>query len=563
MIVSGRPTLDDLANTFAPFLDRERVNQTALPRKPETRRDKFERKYGMVYTAGAVLAGIGIFCALRKGGKIFDFKKFAQQHLQIYSARTREAFKRFNEYPFLQKARLRTASGISKVGQWLLNTGNFIGNLNPFKDIAFDKITKVLMIKPIFDKIQKIFTKSAKRLSFSKYTTAAKDLKSFTDTLQEAIGTIKKSPSLKFGGKTIDTNALAETLSNNSKEMLSQMRGISDKTFSGRFDRTVELLNQNSEKEFLKAMAGFKNYEGQSFFGKIYSKVKETGDFIPAKIMEPHRKDLYEKLLSSKQKLSNNILDLYQNLSKSVDNIFDSNCINDDGLRQSYLKLRDLLVKFREPAKYGVKRGEVRTALTNTLNNAVYQFERKGGSTEKAHALKSLVNLISSDKKGLVEETVSALKVLKETSPELYNKLIQQRNTFQKSLNEAISFETEKTYRKLLDFSLHSLPTDFLTMGIGAGGVAFVLANRKKSRREKISVNLEKGIPVLGAIVVSFLSNIRQVASGTGSIFLGIISGIILNRIGRTINHIYLKAGKQEVANNNSPKDLEKLKSQG
>ena len=81
---------------------------------------------------------------------------------------------------------------------------------------------------------------------------------------------------------------------------------------------------------------------------------------------------------------------------------------------------------------------------------------------------------------------------------------------------------------------------------------------------QKISLNLKNGIPILGGLIVSFLSNMRLIASGPGAIALGVISGFILNRLGNVANNKYvkyLKAQQKELSQNNNPKDLDKVKS--
>ena len=109
-----------------------------------------------------------------------------------------------------------------------------------------------------------------------------------------------------------------------------------------------------------------------------------------------------------------------------------------------------------------------------------------------------------------------------------------------------MNFETDKSYRKLLDFSLHSLTTDLFTQMAGLGTIAYILTNRKKTKEEKISANLKTGIPFAGGLLVAFLCNIRQVASGPGALFFAGIAGFILNRIGSVVSKIYLEKSQSK-----------------
>ena len=55
---------------------------------------------------------------------------------------------------------------------------------------------------------------------------------------------------------------------------------------------------------------------------------------------------------------------------------------------------------------------------------------------------------------------------------------------------------------------------------------------------ERSSIMLKSGIPIAGAISVSLISATKLI-SGTKSIALGFISGIILNRIGKFLSENY------------------------
>ena len=69
----------------------------------------------------------------------------------------------------------------------------------------------------------------------------------------------------------------------------------------------------------------------------------------------------------------------------------------------------------------------------------------------------------------------------------------------------------------------------------------YILLNRKKTKEQKISENLKVGIPVFGGLFVGFLCNLRQIASGPGSLLFATMSGFILNRLGTLVSKNYLE----------------------
>ena len=98
------------------------------------------------------------------------------------------------------------------------------------------------------------------------------------------------------------------------------------------------------------------------------------------------------------------------------------------------------------------------------------------------------------------------------------------------SFDKSINLETIEMYDKLRDLEIGSAPTDILTILIST---AMIIRSLEKTdnKREKSTIMLKSGIPIAGAIMTSLISATKLV-SGSKSIALGFISGIILNRIG-------------------------------
>ena len=537
MEISNNPTQAELLKTFAQFTDKKRLDRASLPQQKtevETSDERFEKKYGMLYTGAALAVGAGILIALHRGGKIFNFRDFLKKHTTRITAKTLEKLKSGASISFLEKAKwnilTKTTNGLKKM--------QGIGNVNPIKDIIWDRFLNAIKLKPLFDNITKTFTKFGKNLALSKYKAPQKDLLKLQQYLAEAAAKIEKIPPDAIKGG--DVKILAQKLKNLSELSSKEFNNIVS-NFGLRFDDTVKVLNANSEKEFLKTM---KNIQGKNIWQKIFGKLKEFGDFIPLKNMEPYKKQIFSPLNSSKLKISNSVLDLQKTVSSSLDNIFYDGALNNESLRKSYLKLRELLNQFVDPKKYNLRRANIRENLLKELQITADKFKNLEPNGNKTGLIEDIINIVQNDKKGAVEEAVSLCKILKKQDPFLYRQILGQRNKFQRTFNHAINFETDKSYRKLLDFSLHSLATDLLTQMIGLGTVFYIMLDSKKSTGEKVSAGLETGIPVAGGLLVAFLCNLRQVASGPGALFLAFLSGLILNRLGKITSNFYAEKNK-------------------
>ena len=540
MSVSNNVVKENLSKTFAVFLPQNRSETVHVPTQKEIKKDKFERKYGMLYTTGAVAVTAGVLYALHRGGKLTNIAQYMKQLTNRLSAKTLEKMKNSSSLNFLQKIRLNIAAGITNV----LRNMQGLGNINPVKDIMVDRaFVKIQQKTPIkaksfFDKITDIFINYGKKLAASKYNKPQADFNSFKTILNKAISEVEKLP--KDALKDTTPSALAAKL----REFLS----IAEKEFNNvkagfgtRFDGMVRILKDNSENKFVSAIT---SASGNTNREKFFNKVKELCEFIPTKEMKPYYNEIFAPLFSSKRSISNSVIDLHKTLSTSLDNIFYNKSLQNQELRQNYINLRDLLNKFLKPKKYNVQRASIRDGLKTELQKTALNFKKFMPESSKAKQVEELLSLVAKDSKGAVEEAASLLKILKNYNPELYKNLISARNKFQKSFNTAIDFETDKSYRKMLDFSLHSLSTDLFTQAAGIGTVGYIVANRKKTAKEKIPAVLKEGIPVAGGLLVAFLCNLRQVASGPGSLFLAVISGFALNRLGSIVSKKFVENEK-------------------
>lgn len=106
-----------------------------------------------------------------------------------------------------------------------------------------------------------------------------------------------------------------------------------------------------------------------------------------------------------------------------------------------------------------------------------------------------------------------------------------------KSFDETVDLECVEMFDKVRDLRLGSAPTDvltvlfsFITLSLGLG--------HAKDRDKKVSVMLKSGIPIIGALATAMYSATKLVSGGK-SLALGILSGIVLNRLGIIAENIH------------------------
>ena len=115
-----------------------------------------------------------------------------------------------------------------------------------------------------------------------------------------------------------------------------------------------------------------------------------------------------------------------------------------------------------------------------------------------------------------------------------------------KSFDKSLKLEMSELFDKLRDLEIGSAPTDILSILLSSAMITYAL-KKAKNQDERRSVLLQSGIPIIGAIAVTFISATKLV-SGNKSIIMGVVSGFLLNKIGKAIDN-HLKGDLKKVKN--------------
>lgn len=112
------------------------------------------------------------------------------------------------------------------------------------------------------------------------------------------------------------------------------------------------------------------------------------------------------------------------------------------------------------------------------------------------------------------------------------------------SFDKSVQLEIGELFDKFRDLELGSAPTDILTLVFSSGMIIFGLG-KAKNDKEKTSVMLKSGIPVIGGIATTMISATKLISGGK-SLALGFLSGLILNRIGTIADNLNKKMKRQK-----------------
>ena len=164
-----------------------------------------------------------------------------------------------------------------------------------------------------------------------------------------------------------------------------------------------------------------------------------------------------------------------------------------------------------------------------------------GYNSEAVNSIASYVaeveDVIAKSSKGELQEILTIYK--KYLPRKEYLKLKSQVESAIKSLDNSIDIETVQYVDKARDLRLGSAPTDVLSIVGTVGAVGYYL-NKADGKDEKISASLKYGIPAIGAIATSLYSTARLISGGKSMAF-GIVSGMIISKIGEAVDNLRKK----------------------
>jgi hypothetical protein len=252
----------------------------------------------------------------------------------------------------------------------------------------------------------------------------------------------------------------------------------------------------------------FKNKTYTSFISEVLAagaKNKWHGEVIPSKeIITLTLKDNHLNM----KKLAGDI-DLFAvlpNKAKMVE------------AREIRTKLKTNLDKYKQTGDKEAKESII-SSLTK-LNENVTDHNHKKLFADK-------IKLLSGSKPGNLQELMEIYK--KDLSPEEYKKLETSVNKFTKAFHNSVDSE-EKLFDKIRDLLIGSAPKDTAAIALSLGAIGFGLA-KADNDDQRTSVALKAGIPALGGIVMAVYCTTKLISSGP-SLVIGLISGVIINRLG-------------------------------
>ena len=149
--------------------------------------------------------------------------------------------------------------------------------------------------------------------------------------------------------------------------------------------------------------------------------------------------------------------------------------------------------------------------------------------TYKHDNIQHIIKQIKDNKKGLLQEMLLIYYKIAPFELEKSGALLSLKKAV-KMFDKSLNLEGNEFFDKVRDLRLGSAPTDVLTILISFITLSIGLGHAK-DKDKRTSIMLKSGIPIVGGIATAMFSAARLVAGGK-SLALGLLSGIVLNRVG-------------------------------
>lgn len=498
--------------------------------------DKIDKKKLWIKLGiGAALIGLTSFGAIKAMPKSvikkFDkFKQYLEQKIEKEATNSKTAI-------FYRTI----LQGSLKIGEKFQG----INNLVSFKDIWFKrKITdKIPFVQRACNAVTGWFDDISRYTVKRYYQSTGKKFNS----LDEFLSNVDRELLVRDKGASVTINGTTKTVAEWVRILGTNRQAVNDK-ISQNFTMTQVRERRKAMEQIMSTLE--EKVWGASFGDKTNFAKKDTYfTFVADKFLAVDKANLGQRIHRLRSEISYNILDKTKaagellHLNKRMLNPKDT--VSEKIFRELNKQLSELAGCDRNSPRFAVLKEEIFENLQAFKNNIsmakdLYKYDDKiiGAVGEHNRIIKEILN---STQTGKLDEMLEIYRGL--LSPKEFQKLEKEVRESVKSLDTSIRIESVEYFDKLRDLKLGSAPTDILTILFGFGSLGIGLASTD-DKDTQASIALKYGIPAIGGMLTSMVVT-SMLVSGLKSHFVGLVSGLILNKAG-TITDNYRKKYNKE-----------------
>ncbi|MFI3300705.1 MAG: hypothetical protein R3Y28_04715 [Candidatus Gastranaerophilales bacterium] len=522
--------------------------------KAERDNAKEEKSHALAksITASAIVLGFGSMLLL-KG----SLPKNVSNKLNKFKLNLEQKVANFNEGKTVNKFEELYITGLKGVSSFLSKSDR-LNNFTSVKDTIFqrmmwgekDRFGKAPFTKKIHTSITKMFENIGSSTVSNSYSSTNTKFFNFNRRIETINTELLANPS-----KVIEINGVCKT----AKEWLADatvIRKSVNNDLAKGFGQEARAARYGKMQENL---AGLYDYTNE----KLYSK-ELLHDFVAETYIKPSKMKMGNDVSTLRQLITHNIMDNYNATIKALANIDDFISPADKSTREIVRQLRNHLDDYKKLSGNDevVRRNSLNCQIVeklSTLSKAysgnAEKFKYSATQVEDVSVyIKEVQSIIGENKKGPIQELLTIYKGLLPRNE--YLKLRDYADGAVKSLDKSIDKETVQFYDKCRDLTLGSAPTDVLSIAATLGGVGYGLT-KADDNEERISLMFKAGIPAVATVATPLVCSAGLISGGK-SMALGILSGVVMNKVGNYVDD-FRKKVKDKKLNMNLDLNLNNL----
>lgn len=407
-----------------------------------------------------------------------------------------------------------------------------INNLVSFKDIWFKR--QITDRVPFLDKPCKKITKWFNSIGLYTVRSSYKSTRKNFKNLGEVMNNFERELLLKDPSSYVTVNGETKKVSEWVK-ILAGKRKLVEVKIDENFSRSII---DERYKEMQKIMSGLEEKVWAASFGNKnnFAKKDTYFTFVADKFLAIDKANLGQSIHKLRSEISYNIFDK----TKAAGELMLTNkrmlnpkdTLSEKLYRELNRQLAELAGCDKNSTRYEQLKKEIFVNLNAfekniSMSKDTYKYDDKiiGAVNEHTRIIREI---LGSNQRGTLDEI---LDIYEKLLPEKeFRKLKKDVRGAVKSLDSSIKIESVEYFDKLRDLTLGSAPTDILSILLGFGSLGIGLANTD-DKDTQISIALKYGIPAIGGMLTSMVVT-SMLVSGLKSHFVGLISGLLLNKAG-------------------------------
>ena len=414
-----------------------------------------------------------------------------------------------------------------------------INNFTSLKDVLFKNLMgKTKFTKNIHNRISQFFEGISRKTVVSSYKSTGKKFnKMFVslDNLDKRILSQNPDELITINGKTLTKRQWVEIAQNHRKSI------------KGAVETFISSTQQSDRYKYIKSVTSklygqFWDESFKDFWSKNnkFRRKEMWQTFIPEEKIAAGKTSLAEQVSTIRNKITYanaDKLNLMETQLKKLEELI----IPSD--KEGLDLIKKLKWFLKNPDGIGensqIFKKELSKVLERPLQEGLDKSIISNQTNLRRSYVKSILDLMDNKNSGELQEM---LAIYEKIAPYELSLVRPQVTKAVKAFDKSLNLETVEFFDKARDLALGSAPTDVLSIIASGGMIGYGLA-KAKDNDERLSVTLTSGVPIIGAIGTSLICTAKLI-SGSKSMVIGGVSGLILGQVGKFADLIRKKQSK-------------------